>query len=201
MNDADVRQELVAAALALGVIEPRQECEPALLYGPLFAELHGSADLTYPVAIELIYEGYLLHYRDTRVLAQPVSCQAGLLAGDYFYARGLRRLAARGDVAAVDLLTRLMAACSYLRVAGAPYAADDDLWSFTVAALAALCQGAAAAPALALFGEFERLVADASLDELHDSVLQAAAALPHACRGPLLRHLAGAALVAAGQEA
>jgi hypothetical protein len=200
VNDAEVRQELVAAALALGVIEPWPECEPALLYGPLFAELHDGGDSTYPVAIELIYEGYLLHYRDTRVLAQPVSCQAGLLAGDYFYARGLRYLAARGDVAAVDLLTRLMAACSYLRVAGAPFAADDDLWSFTVAALAALCRGAGDEPALALFSEFERLVADAALDELHDSVLQAATALPLACRRPLVRHLAGAALVAAGRE-
>jgi hypothetical protein len=152
------------------------------------------------VAIELIYEGYLLHYRSTRVLGQPVSQQAGLLAGDYFYARGLRYLAARGDVTAVGLLTRLMAACSYLRVAGAPFAADDDLWSFTVAALAALSQGAGAAPALALFAEFERLVAEAALDELHDSVLQAAAALPSSSQGPFLRHLGGAALVAAGQE-
>jgi hypothetical protein len=201
VDDAQVRQELVAAAQALGVVEPTPACEPALLYGPLFAELDDSGDATYPVAIELIYEGYLLHYRDTRVLAQPVSCQAGLLAGDYFYARGLRRLAERGDVAAIDLLTRLMAACSYLRVAGAPFAADDELWSFTVAALAALCQGAAAAPALALFEEFERLVADAALHELHHSVRQAATALPLACRGPLLRHLGGAALVAAGQEA
>ena len=70
----------------------------------------------------------------------------------------------------------------------------------SVAALAALCQGAAAAPALALFGEFERLVADAALDELHHSVRQAATALPLACQGPLLRHWGAAALVAAGQE-
>ena len=142
-----------------------------------------------------------MHYRDTRVLAQPVSCQAGLLAGDYFYARGLRRLAARGDVAAIDLLTRLMAACSYLRVAGAPFAADDDLWSFTVAALAALCQGAAAAPALALFERVRAACGRRCPGRVAPQRAQAAAALPLACRGPLLRHLGGAALVAAGQEA
>ena len=200
MSSAEVRQELVAAARALGVVEPRPDCEPDLLYGPLFTELYDSGDATYPVAIELIYEGYLLHYRHTRVLARPVSCQVSLLAGDFFYARGLRYLAARGDVAAVDLLTRLMAACSYLRVAEAPFAADDDLWAFTVAALAALCQGAGTAPAQALFSEFERLVADAALDEVHGSVQHAATALPLACQGPLLRHLGRAALVTAGQE-
>ena len=200
MNDAEVRQELVAAARALGVVEPRPDCEPDLLYGPLFTELYDSGDPTYSVAIELIYEGYLLHYRSTRVLKEPVSCQTGLLAGDFFYARGLRYLAVRGDVAAVDLLTRLMAACSYLRVAGAPLAADDDLWAFTVAALAAFCQGAGTTVALALFSEFERLVADAALDKLHHSVRQAAAALPLACPEPLLRHLDGAALVATGRE-
>jgi hypothetical protein len=93
-----------------------------------------------------------------------------------------------------------MAACSYLRVAEAPFAADDDLWAFTVAALAALCQGAGTAPAQALFSEFERLVADAALDEVHGSVQHAATALPLACQGPLLRHLGRAALVTAGQE-
>jgi hypothetical protein len=79
-------------------------------------------------------------------------------------------------------------------------AADDDLWAFTVAARAALCQGAGATTALALFSEFERLVADAALDKLHHSVRQAAAALPLACPEPLLRHLDGAALVATGRE-
>ena len=41
-----------------------------------------------------------------------------------------------GDVESVRLLTRLMAACSWLRVAGAPFACDDDLWALTVGGIA-----------------------------------------------------------------
>ena len=66
-----------------------------------------------------------------------------LLAGDCFYARGLRGIAARGDADAVGLLARLMAACSYLRSAGAPFSADDALWAYTTAGLVAQHAGAA----------------------------------------------------------
>ena len=97
-----------------------------------------AADVAFAVDIELIYEGYLLHYRESRALAlAPGDLETRLLAGDCFYARGLRGIAARGDADAVGLLARLMAACSYLRSAGAPFAADDALWAYTTAGLVA----------------------------------------------------------------
>ena len=48
----------------------------------------------------------------------PATGRPALLAGDVFYAHGLRLVAARGDVQSVALLTRLMSACSCLRSPG-----------------------------------------------------------------------------------
>jgi hypothetical protein len=62
----------------------------------------------YELLMEAIYEGYLLHYEEPRVMAgaQP---NLRLLAGDRLYALGLARLVALGDVPAVgelgDLIT------------------------------------------------------------------------------------------------
>ena len=154
-----------AAAVATGLGEagaafgPPAASPPALCWGALFDELDGDDDTGYVTAIELIYEGYLFHYRQSRVCAADAAAgrENALLAGDFLYARGLRLVAARGDVAAVGLLTRLMAACSCLRSVQAPFAADDALWAYTVAGLAALRHGGAAGAE----GLFERL--DAAL--------------------------------------
>ena len=78
-----------------------------------------------------------------------------LLAGDCFYARGLRGIAARGDAAGVGLLARLMAACSFLRSAGRDFADDDALWAYTTAGLVALHRGAQPASVEALFDDVE----------------------------------------------
>ena len=153
-----------AAAVASGLGEagaafgPPAASPPELRWGVLFDELDGGDDTGYVTAIELIYEGYLFHYRESRVCATDAAGRENtLLAGDFLYARGLRLVAARGDVAAVGLLTRLMAACSYLRSVQAPFAADDALWAYTVAGLAGLRHdGAPGAEGL-----FERL--DAAL--------------------------------------
>ena len=109
---------------------------PEPRWGALYTELDAGADEAFATDIELIYEGYLLHYRESRALALAADdLETRLLAGDCFYARGLRGIAARGDADAVGLLARLMAACSYLRSAGAPFAADDALWAYTTAGL------------------------------------------------------------------
>lgn len=136
---------------------PRGGDDPAgasveLRWGPLFAALDGGGDETFVAAIELIWEGYLVHYRSGRLA--PIAAgdrQTALLAGDVFYARGLRLVAARGDVASVELLTRLMSACSCLRALSAPFADDDALWVYTVAALAAVRAGAPPRAAAAFF--------------------------------------------------
>jgi hypothetical protein len=54
----------------------------------------------YELLVEAIYEGYLLHYGEPRVVHSP-EADLGLLAGDRLYAIGLARLVALGDTAAV----------------------------------------------------------------------------------------------------
>ena len=137
---AGVAAALAAAGEAFG---PAPAGAPQPRWGALYVELDDGADAAFATDIELIFEGYLLHYRESRALAlAPGDLETRLLAGDCFYARGLRGIAARGDADAVGLLARLMAACSYLRGAGAPFAADDALWAYTTAGLVAQHAGA-----------------------------------------------------------
>ena len=156
VDAAAVTAGLSFAGLAFG---PPVATPAALRWGPLFDALGGDDD-DYVTAVELIYEGYLFHYRRSRVSETPTDArETTLLAGDFFYARGLRLIAARGDADAVGLLARLMAACSQLRSVGAPFADDDALWAYTMGGLAALRAGAPAATAAGLFGRFDAAVA------------------------------------------
>lgn len=161
---AEVSKGLAEAGAAFGPPAPG----PAeLRWGLLFEELDGVADEGYVRAIELIYEGYLFHYRESRVCAcGAAECRENaLLAGDFLYARGLRIVAARGDAAAVGLLARLMAACSCLRSVQAPFSADDALWGYTVGGLAALREGVSGAGGVRLFELLDRaLAAGAPID-------------------------------------
>ena len=66
---------VAVAAVALGLrrrappsVRP-PGAEPGLRWGLLFDELDGADDAEYVRAIELIYEGYLFHYRESRVCA------------------------------------------------------------------------------------------------------------------------------------
>ncbi|HTX69516.1 MAG TPA: hypothetical protein VMH50_10280 [Thermoleophilia bacterium] len=150
---AGVAAALAAAGEAFG---PAPAAAPRPRWGALYAELDADADAAYATDIELIYEGYLLHYRESRALAlASEDLESRLLAGDCFYARGLRGIAARGDAEAVGLLARLMASCSYLRSTGAPFAADDALWAYTTAGLVALHGGAEPASVGVLFDDVE----------------------------------------------
>lgn len=84
--------------------------EPALgALGALAASgprAQGAAD-EYTVLVEAIREGYLLHYEEPRLI-QGADGDLRLLAGDYLYALGLEKLAARGDLAAVRELADLI---------------------------------------------------------------------------------------------
>ncbi len=71
----------------------------------------------YAPVVEAIYEGYLLHYGQPRLLAGHDDDLA-LLAGDYLYALGLERLAALGDTATVKLLADLISRCAQLHTEG-----------------------------------------------------------------------------------
>jgi hypothetical protein len=139
----------------------------------------------YGQAIEYVYEGYLLHYRESRVLASDATVDRRLLLGDRFDALGLRLVTDAGDIDAVRLLTRLMAACSWMRVAGCPFAYDDDLWALTVAGMASAYQGGNAYAALAVFDEVDRLIARERIERLPAVVRRGAAGLWLRHPGPL----------------
>jgi hypothetical protein len=63
-------------------LRPEGERELEAIFSPLLAEAR------YAVALETIYEGYLLHYGRPRLFA-PKDGHSALLLGDYLYAHGL----------------------------------------------------------------------------------------------------------------
>jgi hypothetical protein len=80
----------------------------------------------YALVVEAVYEGYLLHYGEPRLLAGH-DADLALLAGDYLYALGLDRLAALGDERAVSILSDLISRCAQLHSDGDP-GSIPDLW-------------------------------------------------------------------------
>ena len=77
--------------------------------GPRSADAPGE----YTLLVEAIREGYLLHYETPRVI-QGADPDLRLLAGDYLYALGLERLAARGDLDAVTEFADLISLSAQL---------------------------------------------------------------------------------------
>ena len=71
----------------------------------------------YALLLEAIYEGYLLHYERSRLLASS-DPNLALLAGDRLYALGLERLVALGDLEAVRELADVIAICALLHARG-----------------------------------------------------------------------------------
>jgi hypothetical protein len=65
------------------------------------------APAEYLLLVEAIWEGYLMHYGTPRLI-EGADEDLRLLAGDYLYALGLERLAARGDLEAVRELADLI---------------------------------------------------------------------------------------------
>jgi hypothetical protein len=106
------------------VVEPAASPELGALAaaGPRTAGAPGE----YAFVVEAVYEGYLLHYGESRLLAGH-DADLGLLAGDYLYALGLDRLAALGDERAVGILGDLISRCAQLHSEGEP-AAIPGLW-------------------------------------------------------------------------
>ena len=95
------------------VVDP---AEPPTL-GELVASGPDAAE--YALVVEAVREGYLLHYEQPRLLAGH-DPDLALLAGDYLYALGLDRLAARGDIRAVAILSDLISDCARLQAEGDP---------------------------------------------------------------------------------
>ena len=73
--------------------------------------------------LEAVYEGYLLHYGEGRVL-RPADPDLALLAGDRLYALGLARLAELGDLAGVEVLAGVISRAAQAHAEGEPEAAQ-----------------------------------------------------------------------------
>jgi hypothetical protein len=96
---------------------------------PVFSAL---GEARFALAVETIYEGYLVHYGRPR-LFEPPDRDTALLLGDYLYAQGLVHLAATGSVEAVRDMAELISLCAHLR--GAGHEGDGEAWASTVAGL------------------------------------------------------------------
>ena len=79
--------------------------------------------------LEAVYEGYLLHYETPRAF-RGMDPDLRLLAGDSLYALGLERLAASGDIDAVQELSDLISLCAFVQAQGRPELAEE-LWQAT----------------------------------------------------------------------
>lgn len=73
----------------------------------------------YELLLEMIYEGSLLHYGTARVV-RTEDPDLALLLGDQLYALGLARLAALGDLEAVDVLADVISALAQAHAEGDP---------------------------------------------------------------------------------
>ena len=185
---AGVAAALAAAGEAFG---PAPAAAPEPRWGALYAELDAGADEAFATDIELIYEGYLLHYRESRALdaRAPPTSRPGCSPATASTRAACEASPRSGDADAVGLLARLMAACSYLRTAGAPFAADDALWAYTTAGLAAQHAGAAAASVAALFDDVEAGFHAEPPADVPAAVGRAARRLDLPDPAPLLREL------------
>ena len=103
--------------------------------GPRAAE----APDEYMLLVEAIREGYLLHYETPRVI-DGADSDLRLLAGDYLYALGLERLAARGDLDAVRELADLISLAAQIHAEDggtSPTRLTGPLWLAVTVAVAA----------------------------------------------------------------
>lgn len=101
--------------IAARVVDPAE----AATFGPLAASgpRAAAAPEEYALVVEAVREGYLLHYGQSRLLADP-DPDLALLAGDYLYALGIERLSRLGDPVAVRELGELISDCAQLHVEG-----------------------------------------------------------------------------------
>jgi hypothetical protein len=103
--------------------EPSDEGPPQLAAaGPRTA----GHEAEYELLLELILEGSLLHYGTPRVI-QTDDPDLALLLGDQLYALGLARLAALGDLEAVDVLADVIAQIAQANAGGDPGRAEE-IW-------------------------------------------------------------------------
>jgi hypothetical protein len=145
------------SAIAVAAVEESPLWGNALRAGeereeePVFSPL---GDGRVALAVETIYEGYLLHYGRPRLFA-PTDRDTALLLGDYLYAQGLVHLAATGSVEAVADMAELISVCAHLRGEGRN--GDGEAWASAVAGLGGGGEPEAAETARALAAHTARV--------------------------------------------
>jgi hypothetical protein len=92
------------------------------------------------VLVEAIREGYLLHYERPRLI-EGADGDLRLLAGDYLYALGLEKLAARGDLDAVRELADLISLSAQVHAENGNGSADRLAAALWLAATVAVGAG------------------------------------------------------------
>jgi hypothetical protein len=102
---------------------------PDAAFEPVFSPL---CDERFALALETIYEGYLLHYGVSRLFA-PTDRDTALLLGDALYAQGLVQLAALGETGPVGEFAALISLCAQHR--GDRLDGDGEAWADTAARL------------------------------------------------------------------
>lgn len=109
---------------------PAGERDEIAVFSPL-------GETRFALAVESIYEGYLLHYGRPR-LFRADGADGAVLLGDYLYAHGLVRLSSHGNVDAVANMAELISLCTQLRAEDGVFTArlDGAAWAATTACLA-----------------------------------------------------------------
>jgi hypothetical protein len=115
--------------------------EPAL--GALAASGPRAEDAPgeYTFLVEAIREGYLLHYETPRLI-DGADEDLRLLAGDYLYALGLERLAARGDLDAVRELADLISLAAQIHAENGAGPGGERIAALWLASTVAVGAGA-----------------------------------------------------------
>jgi hypothetical protein len=131
-HQADLWQEIALDAEREGslwkeALRPRGARDREPVFSPL-------AEPRFAIAVETIYEGYLVHYGRPRLFA-PGDGDTVLLLGDYLYAQGLVRLSATGSVEAVADMGELISLCAQMRAQESTE--DGPAWAASVALLGA----------------------------------------------------------------
>jgi hypothetical protein len=139
LHELASRQELLADALVDAAPADGDVFGPLAAAGPLTDSDAGQ----YALLVESIFEGYLLHRGESRIVSSP-DADLLLLAGDYFYALGLSRLAAVADLQAVEELADLITLCAQVHArergegaAAAAVGVTGGLWALSALAIAA----------------------------------------------------------------
>lgn len=129
--------------LLAGRLRPENEEAQCAGFSDLFAAATGegtAGEDHYHLALEYIYEGYLLHYGKSRLL-EPDATAFNLLAGDYMFARGLDRIALLEDLACIRMLADLVSLCSYVHCERLDPRLALEAWAATTLCLARHASG------------------------------------------------------------